>query len=268
MEASMSHEEMSELLGAFALDALDRSEASAVAAHLVECPRCRDEVAYLQQAASMLATPGGEAPTGIWKSIAAGIERPAGEGIERPTGGRMDSPSARATVLARSARSRRSRHSPRLRAGAVLAAAVAAGFAVLGADVARLDHRLNRVAAASAAETISAAARTALLDPTARTVVLRSTAAGAPPEAAVVTVASGTAYLFNSRLPSLPPTETYQLWAMIDGQVISVGFLGAHPATVAFTLGSSGSTDAFAVTVEPVGGSTAPTRPPVASTTA
>jgi anti-sigma-K factor RskA len=43
--------------------------------------------------------------------------------------------------------------------------------------------------------------------------------------------------------------------------------LGDQPQTVAFSLDPRAATDAFAVTVEPAGGSVAPTRPPVANTT-
>jgi anti-sigma-K factor RskA len=138
---------------------------------------------------------------------------------------------------------------------------------VLGVQVGRLDHRLNNVAAATAAQSLTGAARNALLDPTASRVVLDGTAAGGQPAAEVVALRTGAAYLFNDRLPNLPPAETYQLWAMIDGQAISVGLLGTHPTTVAFSLDPRDSTDAFAVTVEPAGGSVAPTRAPVASTT-
>jgi anti-sigma-K factor RskA len=129
------------------------------------------------------------------------------------------------------------------------------------------DHRVNQVTAASGAQTLSAAARSALLDPTANRVVLKSTNSDAQPAAEVVALRSGAAYLFNDQLPDLPAAETYQLWAMIDGQPISVGLLGTHPSTVAFTLDPTDLTNAFAVTVEPAGGSVAPTHPPVASTT-
>ncbi len=37
----MKHEEVSELLGAFALDAVDGDEYEQIEAHLAECPRCR-----------------------------------------------------------------------------------------------------------------------------------------------------------------------------------------------------------------------------------
>ncbi len=116
------------------------------------------------------------------------------------------------------------------------AAAAVAAIALLGVEVGHLDHRLNQVTAASAGQTLTAAARNALLDPSAQRITLTGVGPGPSPGAVVVVQPSGAAFLFNQGLPALPPGQTYQLWAMIDGQPISVGVLGAHPATVAFSL--------------------------------
>ncbi len=40
MERAVSHEQVQELLGAYALDALDGDEAAPVEPHLTGCPRC------------------------------------------------------------------------------------------------------------------------------------------------------------------------------------------------------------------------------------
>src|SRR5580658_2450780 len=77
MESDLSHEAIGELLGAFALDAVDPIEASIITAHLVDCPRCRDEVAQHQQTAAMLANTGGEAPDTLWDGISSQIDKPA-----------------------------------------------------------------------------------------------------------------------------------------------------------------------------------------------
>ena len=37
-------------------------------------------------------------------------------------------------------------------------------------------------------------------------------------------------------MAALPATSTYQLWSVVAGRAISVGVLGAHPATVAFSV--------------------------------
>lgn len=259
MDSALSHDQIREFLGAFALDAVDPDEDAAVREHLLSCPRCRDEVAEYQRTAAMLANTGGEAPAGVWEAIASRIGQtphasrvfpilPIREPVRPSTRRRLRPPVARGVV-------------------ALSAAAAVAAIAVLGVQVDHLDHRLNQVTTASAGQTMSAAAQAALLDPSARRIALTSTAPGAPRVAEVVTLASGAAFWFNEGLPPLSASQTYQLWAMIDGQAISVGVLGDHPRTVAFSLDSAAVTDAFAVTVEPAGGSIAPTRAPVASTT-
>jgi len=55
-------------------------------------------------------------------------------------------------------------------------------------------------------------------------------------------------------MPDLPKAETYQLWAMIGGQPISLGLMGNSPAQASFTVSGSATVSALAVTVEPAGG--------------
>ncbi len=257
-DATLGHDAIGELLGPFALDALDPFEAAAVRAHLVDCPRCRDEVTRHQQAAAMLANTGGDAPAEMWKAIETRIQQPAPEGPAFPQ-------LERSAWVGRSIGPSR-RHRLGLRAGALMAAAALA-FSVLGAALGRLDRGPNQPAGAAGSQSLSAAARDALLDPSSNRVVLESTDADPRPAAEVVSLRSGAAYLFDDGLPPLPSEKTYQLWAMIDGQSISVGLLGTHPTTSSFTLDPTDLTDAFAVTIEPAGGSIAPTSRPVASTT-
>jgi hypothetical protein len=262
MDPALNHDQLQELLGAFALHAVDPDEAAAVQAHLDVCVRCRDEVTQHRQTAAMMASSGAEAPAELWDAIAARIE-------EAPTAPR-EFPGLRRSATGSAARSRstsRLRSITLRRVAALTAAAAAAIIAVLGVEVGRLNHRLDQVTAASAGQTLSSAARGALLDPSARRITLAGAKPGAVPAAEIVTLRTGTAFLFNEALPALPSVKTYQLWAMIDGQPISVGLLGARPATVAFSLGTAASTNAFAVTIEPAAGSIAPTQPPVASTT-
>jgi Anti-sigma-K factor rskA/Putative zinc-finger len=258
MDPDLKHDVVVDLLGAFALDAVDPVEVAAISAHLSVCPRCRDDVAQYQRAAAIVANTGGEAPAGVWDGIAARIDSPA-----RPTSG-FPPPPRRASdepIVQRP----RPRAARRAMAGA--AGVAAAAIVLLGVEVGHLDHRLNQVTAASAGQTLTGAARNALLDPSAQRVTLARVGPGSSPAAQVVVQRSGAAFFFNQGLPALPRGQAYQLWAMIDGQVISVGVLGAHPTTVAFSVDFAAATKAFAVTVEPAGGSIAPTRAAVASAT-
>lgn len=52
--ASQTHEELQELLGAYALDALPPAERAALDAHLADCPTCRAEVGELRSVVAAL----------------------------------------------------------------------------------------------------------------------------------------------------------------------------------------------------------------------
>lgn len=93
MEPVVSHDTIVELLGAYALDAVDPDEAELVAQHLAVCPRCATEVDEHRGAASLLANQGGDAPSGLWDRISAQIQgagdappSTAGIGDRLPTG--------------------------------------------------------------------------------------------------------------------------------------------------------------------------------------
>jgi hypothetical protein len=262
MDRPLTHDAIVELLGAYALDAVDETEAAAIAGHLATCPRCADEVARHHQVAAMLGNSGGDAPVDLWDRIAARIESPAVAERSFPQMRSMDP-----VPIGTASRNRPRQHGRRRTIAALAAAAAVAVVGVLGVEVGRLDHRVNQVAAASADQRLTAAAQSALLDPQARRIVLTSTARGAQPAAEVVALPSGMAYVFNRHLPALSRADTYQLWTMTDGRAVSVGLLGAEPTTLAVSLDPSRPSNAFAVTVEPSGGSVSPTRPPVASTT-
>ena len=69
-----THTELQELLGAYALDAVDGDEYDAVELHLRECPRCRAELADHREVAALIGHGGAAAPEGVWDRIVAAIE--------------------------------------------------------------------------------------------------------------------------------------------------------------------------------------------------
>ncbi len=74
-----------------------------------------------------------------------------------------------------------------------------------------------------------------------------------------------TAVMVVQGLPPAPPGMAYQVWAVRDGQHLSVGLLhveGAEPVSAAMSMDLRG-VRALAVTVEPEGGSPRPTSAPV-----
>ena len=62
----------------------------------------------------------------------------------------------------------------------------------------------------------------------------------------------GTGYLVNANLPRLSSERTYQLWAVVGQNKISVGVLGPRAGPVAFH--TSGDVSALAITEEVSGG--------------
>lgn len=243
------------LLGAYALDAVEADEATAVERHLLACRRCADEVASHRDTAWRLANAGGEAPPELWDRIAATIG-------SSPSPARKLPPTLTPLRAAPPGRPSRRRLAIRsLAAGA--AAAAAAVIALLGVRVAHLDHQMGQLSAAARASGGFQGAAAALTNPDARRLALTSTAS-TEQLGELVILPSGSAYLLDGRLPALPPTKTYQLWSVKGGTAISVGLLGDHPTTVGFTLGPQLQATDLLVTVEPAGGVVAPTSPPVA----
>jgi anti-sigma-K factor RskA len=79
-----------------------------------------------------------------------------------------------------------------------------------------------------------------------------------------VLLPDGRGYLVKADMPALPTKDTYQLWGIIGGRPISIGIMGQAPGTVTFTIAGSPGPSDLAVTVEPAGGTPAPTTTPVA----
>lgn len=253
---------VAELIGAYALDAVDPGEAEFVAAHLAGCPRCTQEYDRHRETAGLLAAAGGPAPEGVWDRIAGAVE--------------SDSPPSALPRLPRllpgsrapeSVRSRRARSRWQASGRLALAAVGAAAVVMIGVQTARvnhLDHQVHQLRTAAGQPGGFQGLAAALIDPTAKHLVLTSTTAAAQPLGQLIILPSGSAYLVGARMATLPTTNTYQLWAVIAGRPISVGLLGAHPTTVAFTVDAGSRTTAYLLTVEPAGGVVAPTSAPVA----
>jgi len=266
------HREIQELLGVYALDAVDPETAAMVERHLDECLKCSIEVAQHHEVAGLLANSGGESPPGLWDGIATQLDGSvppswdrlasrleSGEG--RPD--RLVAPAAAdagsdATVVPITA-SRRSRWVVR---GASLVAAAAVIVALaLGAQV---HHLHQQVSALQAHPLLSAAERSALKLPSTKQVQLTALpGAPNPGKVTVVLTAAGTGFVEVGQLRALPSDRTYQLWGVIGGRTISLGLLGSNPALVPFSVAGDGSVQAFAITAERAGGVVQSTNQPV-----
>ena len=282
---SRTHEEIQELLGAYALDALEPDEAAEVEAHLSDCPRCAAEVDAHRDVAGLLGNGGEEAPAALWdriaeqlparrggsvtaeapgwEALAGRLDRPGG-GDSAPTGSPSPvagGPASTGTVVPLG---RRPGHGW-VRMATAVAAVAAVLAAVLGVQVARLDHRVGQLQADAARPALSRAVAAALEDPTSQRVRLVPPVGSAAPgaEVTLVLTGSGTGYLVAQGLDPLGPGRTYQLWAVLPAGAVSLGLLGPHPTEAAFGVDPGVPVPTFAVTAERAGGAVAPTSRPV-----
>jgi Anti-sigma-K factor rskA/Putative zinc-finger len=263
MTRDVEHEQVQELLGAFALDAVDPDEARLVEAHLADCPRCRAEVDAHIEVAGALGNTVDLAPGGLWDRIAQeieGSERVPSDELTRPGFTRLV---ARRDELA-SARVRRAGQGAPWRQRALAALTVAAAIVALvfGLQLQSANNNLSSTRSALAAKGDAAAVTAALATPGHQLIAMRSAQGNEVAE--FVLLPDGRGYLVSSRMSTLPRDETYQLWGKIEGQPISLALLGNHPAHAGFTVASA-TPSSLLVTVEPAGGVTAPDRAPLAT---
>jgi anti-sigma-K factor RskA len=246
----MEHEEIESLLGAYALDAVLPEEAAAIETHLATCPRCRAEVSAHREVVALLATSGAEAPFGVWDRIAAELHGDDAPAVLQPS-------SVLTQIHARDPRRRKPwrRRLPL----ALAAAAVAAALALLGVQVSHLGNEVNQYQKAAEGGGLAPAVASVLSGPH-RTITL--TDAQGTKSGTVAVAGDGEAYWVAANLASLPAGRTYQLWALANGRVVSLGLLGANPHTYsAFRIQSD--VTVLMVTSEPEGGTASPTTNPV-----
>lgn len=238
-----SHERIQELLGAYAVDAVDIDERQLIESHLVGCDQCRAEVDELTEAASLLGASQVESisddavepSSDLWARIESEI---AVSGREAP-----------APVLAF-----RPRRSYKVM---VVAAAVALFFGLSGLSALRAvmkDHR-------TPLQLQQLAAERALTRPGSKQVTLTNPAGDVSVD--LVIGSGGRGFVTHSSLPVAATGETYQLWAVVNGTPISAGVLGADPNASAFA--AEGNVTAFAITKEASGGVVKSTNFPVVS---
>jgi anti-sigma-K factor RskA len=264
----MTHDEVSELLGAFALDAVEHDEYDEIETHLAECPRCRAEVDAHREVAAALGNSVEPLPEGLWDSIALRLPpRQDEEAHPMPMLVRAgdddteDVEVATETSAFRRPRDGRTGRTSRSRLAAVGAVAVAAAAAaiVLGVNLVHDDNQISQLqqAVGTSAHT---AVEAALHTPGSKLVNVESPSH--QQLAQFVVVPNGQGYLVKSKLPALSPSQTYQLWGVIGRKPISLGLLGRSPNQgVSYTSASSRSPSSLAVTIEPAGGSVIPTAP-------
>ncbi|MEV0259884.1 anti-sigma factor [Streptomyces sp. NPDC050617] len=244
----MSTVDLHTLTGAYALGALSGQEAAEFESHLARCPACAREVRELRETAARLAVAVAEVPPAQLRTrVMAALP-----GVRQLPPARREA----AVVPPR----RRLRHRlPQLAAAACLAAALAAGGLALDA---RHDAGRQRDSAARAEQ--RAAALSSLMaapDAAFHTAALK----GGGSATLVASERQGRSALVYDGLPALPDSRVYQLWYSRGGTMVPAGLIapgGAGGATL--LTGTPRGADGVGVTVEPAGGSTAPTGSPLA----
>lgn len=250
-----------DLLGAYALDAVEPEEAALVAEHLRSCVRCSQEVDLHRETIALLAAGGGPAPESVWDRISSSIDADTGAGARADIHPLVPPPAPRLSAKKRT--SSRWRNSI-VAVGAGIAAGLAVVIGIQAQRVDTLSHKVDQLSAAARQTGGFQGLAAALVDPSAHHFTLTSLTTADRTVGQLVILPSGTSYLVGASLPALRPGRTYQLWSLVGGQAVSVGLLGGHPSTVAFSVDPSVPASAYLVTVEPAGGVVAPTSAPVA----
>ncbi len=224
----MDHDHIIGLLGAYSLDAVDNDERQVIEAHVEICTMCRTEVGHFQEAASSFAE-GAAVPWSLWQRVVRDIKTP-----DRSPGQPW----------------------PWLSMVAATAIIALVGVAVIQ------QRRVVTLEATIARQTLAIEGQSRQLDevspdrllataidsPYARTAVL----SGPGGSITFVIQPDGSALIVENTLPPLPGDHTYQLWAVIDGEVVSAAVLGPNPHVASLRI--EGQVAVLALTVEQFGG--------------
>ena len=264
----MTHEEAQELLGAYALDAVDGEERLALEHHLSECVRCASELDGLREVAAALGNQGEPASQELWDRISARLYDDVDEARVPPIRAldlsRAAAPAPAPTPVTAPVVALRTAMSRRARLGvAVMAVAAALLVSVLSVSLVNANNHVSQLTNA-----LNLASRNvvdaALVTPGHVNITLNDAHSV---NVAKFVLVNGQGYLVSSQMSPLPVGKTYQLWGIIDHKAISIGLMGNSPHEVSFSVEGARLPTALAVTIEPAGGSVAPTSPIVASGT-
>jgi anti-sigma-K factor RskA len=262
----MKRDDDHDLAAAYVLDALDSDELRRFERHMGGCVRCAHEVRVLCQGTERLGRAAALFPPPDMRGrVMAAVRATPQDAAGSPSAYQPSQagPSSGAGPAGRPSRARARPRRPRsVRFAAALAGFGLAASAAMGVFLYRANAALDRqqTAAQQVNQVLSAPDATAT-----------SASDGAGKGiTAVVSHRLGRAVVTVHGLPNLPHGHVYQLWltgTQPGAAARSVGLLGSDPATGTadplIATGVDARSSAFAVTVEPAGGSRRPTTTPL-----
>ncbi len=248
--------------GAYVVDALEPAEREEFERHLTTCATCRAEIAELSEAAAMLSLLTETAPPpDLWAKTVAQTRTIR----QLPPLDRAPAPVSRLDELA-VRRARRTATVSRWIAAAAAVVALAAGGGFV------YSHQQLSTVRADRATTLQQLTDTrAQQDATQRLLsasdlkTARAPVTGGGTATVLSSAKDGQMLFVAAGLPTLAASKTYQLW-LIDGsgKPVSAGTFGSKAGIVQqLVTGNLDSTAIVGLTVEPSGGSKAPTTTPI-----
>lgn len=280
----MSHEEYKEMLAEYALGALDANESRALEQHLATCAACRAELAAWQDTTSALAFSARlvEPPPAVRSRLLESISRTQAQpsidktkrGVSLKETKAPASPvSATPATTTTNVIPMPERARPRLlqRFGALAAALLFAAFLIalvvvwnrnraMQTEMARLSRDLQTTQEQLRHEREISEMFTA---PDTRVATLTGTEMAPRAQARLAYNKAGSAMMIVERLPPAPAGMDYQIWFIADGKPMPGGVFkpdatGHAEMRDRMPAAAQGSA-AFAITLEPQGGTLSPT---------
>lgn len=233
MSEDLSHGDIQELLGAYALGAVDERERTIIEAHLETCESCRVEL---------------DDHSRLAEALRRHASRVSPLASTESNGSHKTSEDVARSGLVR-------RWEVRV--------AMAILVVVMGAVLAQMHLSSDHLAATTGRIELLQRAQLATADPEAVVTTLRT-----PRKEPVLTVVSraagGNSYAMYGALPLLADGRAYQLWRVDNGEATATVALGRRPDTVVEFLLPTGVTG-FLLTVEKGPAPSRPTLPAVAT---
>ena len=253
------HSDFKDLLGAYALDALDEPEAALIASHLKSCAQCREELAPLHETIASVS----HADAQYDPAPLRGASRPRSGPRRCPGQDRTDRLARALECAAPLDRSGVDCGGRRIRGDGIfsLSLKLALGDSIVCSQVAEPNHRQPAGDAGPSRRNARLNERERqvpnLLGRGARRTRSCVTSSNLPTATTTTTATAAAA--------AAAASKTYQLWGLKKSSMVSIAIIGTNVAGAQFAIPDNSTFSELASTLEPSGGSVAPPRPRLSS---